>query len=97
MLNYIQDCPCTNTIHATVIISTDPQLFCYISHSTSSYEAASIRTSLYFKRFNLNITTERMKSDIHNNSASTSRHGTEDNSGHIKLCTNIIFGIIVFW
>ena len=37
-----------------------------------------------------------MKSDIHNNSAPTSRHDTEDNSNYVKLCTNTIFGIIGF-
>ena len=29
--SYIQDCSCNNTIYATIIISTVPQVFCYIS------------------------------------------------------------------
>ena len=36
-----------------------------------------------------------MKSDIYNNSSCTRRHDTEDNSDHVKFCTNTIFGIIV--
>ena len=95
MPSYIQDCPCNNTIHVTATISTVPQVFCYISYSTNSHEVATTRSCPYLKRVNLNITTDKMKSDIHNNSASTSRHDTEDNSDHVKLCTNTIFGMIV--
>ena len=42
MISYTQDCPCNNTVHAIIIISTVPQAFRYISYSTNSYEAASI-------------------------------------------------------
>ena len=112
MLGYIQDCPCTKIIYFIVIIYTISQVFCYIPYPTSSYEATSERTSLYFKRVKLNITTDKMKSDVHTDSASTSRYDIEDNSDHVKLCTDedhsdhvklctdIIFGIIdysVIW
>ena len=96
MPSYIQDCPCNSTIYTTVVISTVPKIFLYISYSTNSHEAATIQTSLYFKRVNLNIITDKMKGDINNNLASTSRHDTEDNSDHIRFHTNTIFRIICF-
>ena len=96
MLGYIQDCPFTNIIHVTVIISIVPQVFRYIPYSKSSYEEVSKQTSLYFKRVKLNITIDKMKSDILNNSASTSRHDIKDNSDYVKICTRIVFGIIGF-
>ena len=96
ILSFIQDCPCNNTIYVTVITSTVLQVFHYISFSTSSYEAASIRTSLYFKRVNLNMITDKMKSDMNSNSASTSRHDTEDNSDHIKYALTLSLELLGF-
>ena len=55
-----------------------------------------IQTSLHFIRANLNITTDKIKNDIHNNYDCTSRHDTDDNSDHVKLCTNNIFEILCF-
>ena len=93
MLGYIQDNSCTNTIHAIVIISTVPQVFRYISYSTSSCEADLIQTCLYSIRVKINITTDKIKSDIHNDSASTRRYHIDDITDHFKLRIDIIFGI----
>ena len=98
MLGYIQGCLCVNIIHIIVIVSTTIQVFGYISWSRSFFEAATKRSSLYFKRVKLNTTTDRMKSDNHTDSASTSRYDIEqeDDSDYVKLCTDIIFRIFDF-